>query len=217
MARRGAGLLTHILRPGIELLGRTVRLEVDNPEALAPDRMIGYWHGDSCGAMLLLRLLRRRGVEAATAVTADSRGDVIEGVMARYGLRAVRVRDGLAARRALPELAAAAADRERLFALALDGPTGPLHTPKRLLFQLACRTGRGVVQLRFHYSAALRLRRWDHYALPLPFSRVTVEVRPLGNITKQLLREFPEVAARLAGSEYGGEAAEYFKLEENMI
>ena len=116
--------------------------------------------------------------------------------MERYGARAVRVPYGVAIRHSLGRLTREA-EEGGILAAALDGPTGPLHKPKKLLFRLAQRSGRQVVQLRFSYSAAIRLRRWDHYAVPLPFSRVNVRIEPVGAVSLEDLTDFARIERRL--------------------
>lgn len=161
--------------------------------------MAGYWHGDSIAVMLLLHRLRRSGCPpVAAAVTADARGDIIEGLLADCGGRAVRLQDGAGIRHALAPLREQLGDSGSVFAVALDGPLGPLHQPKRFLFRLAQGAGRPVVAVRVRYSAAVRLhRRWDRYAIPLPLSRVEVFVDEIGLVTKSMLGQFETLSAEL--------------------
>ena len=37
--------------------------------------------------------------------------------------------------------------------------------------------------------------RWDHYAVPLPFSTVTVAIRDYGEVSKRAIPELPVTAA----------------------
>ena len=53
-----------------------------------------------------------------------------------------------------------------------DGPKGPRRQFKPGVLALARLTGRPLVLLGIRYHAAWRLRSWDRFALPLPFSRV---------------------------------------------
>jgi hypothetical protein len=59
-----------------------------------------------------------------------------------------------------------------------DGPYGPPRVAKSGLAFLAQRSGAVVLPMGSTTRTCYRLRRWDRYALPLPFSRVTVVVRP---------------------------------------
>lgn len=59
-----------------------------------------------------------------------------------------------------------------------DGPDGPARVAKPGAAFLAARAGALVLPLGSHTPWAYRLRRWDRYALPLPFSRIWVAARP---------------------------------------
>ena len=53
-----------------------------------------------------------------------------------------------------------------------DGPKGPRRAFKPGVIALARISRRPVVLLGIHYHRAWRLRSWDRFALPVPFSRV---------------------------------------------
>jgi lysophospholipid acyltransferase (LPLAT)-like uncharacterized protein len=55
-----------------------------------------------------------------------------------------------------------------------DGPKGPARVCKPGVVSLAKLTGRPLILMGLEYSRCWRLRNWDRFALPLPFSRVDV-------------------------------------------
>lgn len=59
-----------------------------------------------------------------------------------------------------------------------DGPDGPPRVAKPGVAFLASRAGALVLPIGSYSAGAYRLRRWDRYALPLPFSRIRVAIRP---------------------------------------
>jgi hypothetical protein len=59
-----------------------------------------------------------------------------------------------------------------------DGPDGPSRQAKAGTIFLAQRAEALLVPIGAYGRPAFHLRRWDRYALPLPFSRVTAVVRP---------------------------------------
>ncbi len=79
------------------------------------------------------------------------------------------------------EARAALALKERLergfhIGLAVDGPKGPRGAMRPGALYLATKTGRPVVSVRVRPKRAFRLKnRWDHYEIPFPFSRVTIQ------------------------------------------
>src|SRR5262249_2906370 len=53
-----------------------------------------------------------------------------------------------------------------------DGPRGPRRRVKPGLVFLAAKTGLPIVPVGFAFHRAWRLRSWDRFALPLPWSAV---------------------------------------------
>lgn len=63
----------------------------------------------------------------------------------------------------------------RSVAIAMDGPLGPRHIPKKLIYFLSEKSNARLTGVTLSYSRKISLRnRWDHYRIPLPFSRITV-------------------------------------------
>ena len=66
-------------------------------------------------------------------VTADTRGNYIEHMVQRCGGHALRVPDGYQAFAALKKIVLDTYEKEHSLAVALDGPLGPRHEPKKLV------------------------------------------------------------------------------------
>ena len=82
--------------------------------------------------------------------------------------------------------------RDTSLAVALDGPLGPRHEPKGLAFYFAELLGAEFTGFTLRYSACIRLwRRWDKYAIPLPFSKVTVRAHGYGRVTRKNMPALP--------------------------
>lgn len=198
-------LLACVFQWGLRIIGPTIRFTLHNEDAIQLGAVTGYWHGDSCSMLLLLQSLREKGLSPlGAAVTADWRGDIIAEVMESFGASAMRLQDGAGIRRMITELRRHLAHTNDVFAISLDGPLGPRYQPKRFLFRLAQQNGRPVVAVRFHYSNVVRLtHRWDHYALPLPFSRIDVFVHDIGHIAPNMLADFDDLCSCLRLSDEG--------------
>lgn len=136
---------------------------------------------------------RTKGIGMDVVVTADKRGDYIEAMLKRYGAHALRVGDGMRMRAGMKQLTGSAMDRSKGLAIALDGPLGPYHEPKKLACFLAEQSGKHFCGVHVHYSCKLRLfSRWDRYVIPLPFTRAKVEVCDFGPISREMLREYSD-------------------------
>lgn len=185
-------VITKILSYYLGFVAKTSRIDIQNQEHFRNNIMMGFWHGDSFTMQLLLRQLSRKFKGIKVIITSDTRGNYIDGMLKPYGAEAVRMPDGLRIRHFLEALQRVGKDEEGVLAGALDGPTGPIHRPKKLLFKLAESAQKEMVCVSFQYSRVLRLwKRWDKYAIPLPFSSITVKSECLGMISQMQLRNFP--------------------------
>lgn len=172
----------------LDLVAKTSKVYIVGEDDIKENRMLGFWHGDSYPMQLVLRSLGRRKRNVSVIVTADTRGDYIEKMISSCGAEAIRVSDGLKMKESYITVVTEAKKEGGIFAASLDGPLGPYHKPKRLLFLLANQADREMVYLHFTYSHCIRLRhRWDHYVIPLPFTRIIARVEYLGKITKNHL------------------------------
>ena len=100
-------------------------------------------------------------------------GEMIAQVVGRFGIRSIRgsaTRRGSAALREMARHSKAGHD----IAVTPDGSRGPCYQIKPGLVLLAQLTGRPVLPASFDFSAAWRLRSWDRFFIPKPFSTVTL-------------------------------------------
>ena len=87
--------------------------------------------------------------------------------------------------------------RPHSIAVALDGPLGPRHEPKKLAFYLSEHAQEDFVGISLSYSSCIRLRRrWDKYVIPLPYTSVTVAVNNYGVVKKDQIPPSPRDGGR---------------------
>lgn len=67
-----------------------------------------------------------------------------------------------------------------------DGPRGPRYRMSPGLIKLAQITRSPVMGVHVHYSRAIRLKTWDRFVVPLPFSRLTIIFDELLDVPRQL-------------------------------
>ena len=104
-------------------------------------------------------------------------GDILAGVMANLGMGSVRgssSRRGSTAIRELASLLESGID----LAITPDGPRGPKYSLGPGAVFLAQKTGIPIMPLHARYHSAIRLKTWDNFAIPLPFSRVDITMDP---------------------------------------
>jgi lysophospholipid acyltransferase (LPLAT)-like uncharacterized protein len=173
-----ARLLVVLTFPLLKLWIRTLRFEIDDRANLlrAPgnERCIGaLWHNRLLlSAHVISHFLPvRRG--GAALISASRDGSLIADVVQRYGFQAVRgssSRHGTGALRQLADVIASGRDP----LITPDGPRGPVYRLGGGIIFLAQKTNVPVRPVNFEYSSCWRLKSWDRFIIPKPFSKVRV-------------------------------------------
>lgn len=130
-----------------------------------PRYIIAFWH--EC----ILLSLHSRWRRPTTAIISRSKdGEIVAGVLHRYGAETARgssSRGGeLALREVLRDVRAG-----KNIAVTPDGPRGPRRVVKDGVVYIAQVSGLPVVPFYFTASRKKRLRSWDQQIVPIPFSR----------------------------------------------
>jgi lysophospholipid acyltransferase (LPLAT)-like uncharacterized protein len=122
---------------------------------------------------------RNRAAGLAVMVSASKDGGFLTAILECFKVQPVRGSSSRRGPQALLELTTRA---ERGYDLALtpDGPRGPCYVVQEGVISLAQLTGLPIVPVSYHLGWKIRLRSWDRFQVPLPFSRceVTLE-RPV--------------------------------------
>lgn len=185
-------LLQYLFLAYLKLLKKTMRIVWAEDQISPGGQIFGFWHEDSFCMNLILGQVSGRTKPVHVIVTADRRGDYIEKMVENCHGHAVRVPDGRASFAKLKEMQKEFKEKQDSIAVALDGPLGPRREPKKLAFYFGELLGKSFTGFTLEYSSCIRLWwRWDDYAIPLPFSKVTVHARDYGRVTK---KEMPFLA-----------------------
>ncbi len=176
----------------LSLIDRTVRIIWDEENIYGDSQIFGFWHEDSFFMNVVLEKLSYKTTPVDVIVTADTRGNYIENMVRRCGGSALRVPDGYKAFATLKKIVQDSYEKTHSVAVALDGPLGPRHEPKKLAFYLSEHAEEEFVGISLSYSSCLRLtRRWDKYVIPLPFTTVAVAVKNYGIVKKNAVPDLP--------------------------
>ena len=165
----------------IRLISLTLRYTLSDPHGITKyptDRRIIwiFWHNRVFLMPIVYRRhLRHRPIKVLTSASRD--GALIARTVAHFGLGAVR---GSSSKRA------AAATAELLTCLETghdigitpDGPRGPRYQLAPGPIRLAQLTQTPLVSINLDYTRIWKLRSWDHFRIPKPFSRVTISFGP---------------------------------------
>lgn len=155
----------------------TLRIHVADPHgviAIARERpvIISVWHN----RLLMLPPIFKRCFpkrQSFGLISASRDGDIIAGLIERYGYGTVRgstSRKGVVALRQLVDVIAAGNHA----LITPDGPRGPVYNVTSGILFVAQKSGAPVVPLNIEYRTAWRAKSWDRFFVPKPFSRVDV-------------------------------------------
>ncbi len=114
------------------------------------------------------------GHRRTVALTSASKdGAMVAAAMAVFGLGSIR---GSSSRRAVAALVGLKRSLTEGFDVCLtpDGPRGPRYKVQPGFLKLAESTGAPIIPIHLQFSNAWRLKTWDRFVIPKPFSRVIV-------------------------------------------
>jgi lysophospholipid acyltransferase (LPLAT)-like uncharacterized protein len=158
------------------LIGLTWRFEVVAEEGATP-----LEHGAGAGAEIFCFwhqcvlpctvYFRRTG--ATILISRSFDGELITRILALFGYRAVRGSSSSGGREGLLGLKdAIEAGGPAIFTA--DGPRGPIYETKMGPIKLAQSTGARIGAFHLEPKHAWRMRSWDRFMVPLPFTRIVV-------------------------------------------
>lgn len=200
LRKNAENILQWLFTKYLALIGRTVKIEWHEENTYGDSQIFGFWHEDSFFMNLVLEELSHKTTPVDVIVTADTRGNYIEHMIKKCGGSALRVPDGYRAFAALKKIVQDSYEKAHSIAVALDGPLGPRHEPKKLAFYLSEHAEEEFVGISLSYSSCFRLRRrWDKYVIPLPFTKVTVAVKNYGVVQKNAIPPLPVDAEIVSG------------------
>lgn len=176
---RKSALLGTLAGLMMKLMALTLRLEVrdrcgiGSPARAIPPVIYILWHNRFFTVPSAWSQLCRSHRRTVTLTSASRDGNMVASAMAVFGLGAVR---GSSSRRAVAALAGLKqALRDGMdVCLTPDGPRGPRYQIQAGVIKLAELTGAAIVPVHVRFSSAWRLKTWDRFVIPKPFSRVEV-------------------------------------------
>ncbi len=159
----------------LQIWARTLRYEIDDRAGVigkpVNENYIGaLWHNRLLIFPFVLRRFfpNRRG---AALISASRDGDLLADAIKRFDFDVVRgssSRLGASAILQLTDVLASGRD----VVITPDGPRGPAYELGPGIIFLAQKSGAAVVPTNMEYSSCWRLKSWDRFILPRPFSKV---------------------------------------------
>jgi lysophospholipid acyltransferase (LPLAT)-like uncharacterized protein len=163
----------------LKLLGRTLRYEIDDRAGIVGqpvgENYIGaLWHNRLLIFPLVLRQFfpNRRG---AALISASRDGELLSEAIHRFHYEVIRGSSSKLGASALLQLSDALANGGDVV-ITPDGPRGPVYELGPGIVFLAQKTGAAVLPINMEYSSCWRVKSWDRFVIPRPFSKVRVIV-----------------------------------------
>ena len=173
----------------ILLLGKTWRLRVIGWENVRQvwdqggNVIYAFWHGRM---LTLCYSHRRQNIHIMVSEHRD--GEMIAQTVSRLGFVPVRGSTSRGGLRALFKIAERASSGYDV-GITPDGPKGPCCSIQPGVMILAQRTEMPIIPLTNAASFKKNLSSWDSYLIPLPFSRVVVQMGAPIYISRNLSKE----------------------------
>ncbi len=163
----------------MKLLAATLRLDVrdlcglGSPDAATPPVIYILWHNRFFVVPPAWQKLCGSHRKAVTLTRASHDGDMVARAMAVFGLGAVR---GSSSRRGVAALVGLKKSLKEGNDICLtpDGPRGPRYVIQPGAIKLAESSGAAIIPVHVRFASAWRLKTWDRFVIPKPFSRVEV-------------------------------------------
>ncbi len=154
----------------MEFWMKSLRISWKKEEKICEPGILGIWHRDLFAATAAFQ---KRGIVAFISPSGD--GEFLAKIASDLGYRIVRGSSSERAvqiREVLRKLQAG-----NLCAMALDGPRGPAGIEKPGTRWLAEHSGKPCFFVEIRYGIHFSLKSWDTAKIPLPFSKVIVQIR----------------------------------------
>jgi len=166
----------------LKALFLTIRLRLDDRcgisrNAFPEPCLLCFWHNRILGITYAFHRRYpkklRRGVTVLTSPSKD--GEILSQFVAAFGMGSVRgssSRRGSQALLELVRLIRAGGD----IAITPDGPRGPRYQLGPGVILLAQTTGTPIIPMHASFSRCFRMKTWDGFIIPLPFSTISVTI-----------------------------------------
>ena len=170
----------------LKIWARTLRYEVDDRAGVVgqpvKENYIGaLWHNRLLLiAFVLMKFVPQR--RNTVLVSASRDGALLMEAMQRFGFGTVRGSSSRLGASAILQLTGVLASGSDV-GITPDGPRGPVYELGPGIIFLAQKTGAGIVPVQMEYSSCWRLKTWDRFILPCPFSKVRVIFGPVHRVT----------------------------------
>lgn len=163
-----------LLRSLIEIVNRTITFTAENEPpllALLEKRLpfvLVFWHGS-----MTYPWWRMRDLNVAALVSQSRDGQLLASLLRQWGYTILRGSSSRGSKEAMSAMRAAIRDGHPL-CITPDGPRGPYHEMKMGAIRVAQTMNVPLLMVNVGYRRFRRLRSWDRFEIPMPFTHARV-------------------------------------------
>lgn len=179
----------------LRLLAATWRIKAEG--TVPPEQsVIAFWHG------AMLPVWKYFSFDGASAIVSRSKdGSALAMLLESWGYSVIRGSSSKGGKESLAAMVSAATAGQVL--VTPDGPRGPKAVMKAGAVVAAQRAGVPLCCCRVNILWKITLNSWDNFAIPLPFSRITLNFLPLVLFPLSATSEDIDTAISMAGISLG--------------
>ncbi|WP_449258294.1 DUF374 domain-containing protein [Chlorobium limicola] len=180
MSRKLPSFITRgVLPAALDLLYRSLRLKLDfrpaQENVSQGAAVFAFWHGKMAVGWLLARtLFGMRPLKAVVSLSGD--GTILSDALDALGFSLIRGSSSSKGDQVRNGIEKCLLQGEAV-AITPDGPRGPQHRFKYGSVRIASKLRTPLLFADIRYGSAWRLKSWDRFEVPKPFSRVDVILR----------------------------------------
>lgn len=132
--------------------------------------IMALWHSD-----FLSCLYNSRNREIAVVASLSKDGDIITKALDSFGYQAIRGSSSRGGARVILESIKKIKEGFTV-AVTVDGPKGPIREVKPGIIKMAQKTAVPIIPMGLAYTNSLKLHNWDRTCIPLPFSKIYINI-----------------------------------------
>lgn len=178
----------------MKLWSITLRYEVNGTKGIVTPKIpkdpviFALWHNRIFTMPPLWERTGGKNRSTVVLTSASKDGTTLATAMKMFGLGAIR---GSSSRRAVSALIGMKKALKEGFDVCVtpDGPKGPRYEVQPGVIKIAQACGVAIIPIHLHYSSAWRLKTWDRFVIPKPFSRISVTFSEPRKIEKGISEE----------------------------
>ncbi len=194
----------YIIPFALKLLYASLRISVTPPtlkkQLTEKGAIFTFWHGKMVAGWLLAKsLLPDKQLQAVVSLSEDGR--ILSDALEQFDYTLIRGSSSKGADEVKLAMQKAIS-KEQIIVLTPDGPRGPVNQFKYGTLRIASTNNYQLIFAEINYTKAWKLKSWDKFEIPRPFSKTTVKLHAIDLpdfISEEELRIYTKKLSDLLG------------------